>query len=315
MEPSKNNRYDTILQEVKEQVQNAHTQIETRQKLISLIEQKRESKLLVYVSKLDYMINYDDIQIIGAMLDSVGETDNIELLIQSGGGVGEVAEKIVDMIRQYCRKEFRVVVPNLAKSAATMIALAADKIIMGVSSELGPIDPQLPTVQGGTQFYVSAQSFIDARNRLEEKTREAVLNKEPFQPYIAQLSALDSGFIDHCEKAMAFAKDFATKSLEKYMLRNKQGSHDLAERIALDLCSASKYFSHGRTISAQVIKSTSPLNELDVENLPKESEDWGLLFELYLRSELFLDMDNQPKQRKGKLYESASFHMTSHYPA
>lgn len=74
------------------------------------------SKLLVYVSKLNYAIDDNDIHIIGSMLESVGESDNIDLLIQSGGGIGTVAEKIVEMIRSYCRKEFRVIVPILPKA-------------------------------------------------------------------------------------------------------------------------------------------------------------------------------------------------------
>jgi len=307
-------RYDEILGQVQEEVQGAHSQKDTRQKLISMIEAKRKAKLIVYVSKLDYMIDYDDIPIIAAMLDSVGETDNIELMIQSSGGIGEVAEKIVEMIRRYCKKQFRVIVPNLAKSAATMIAISADKVIMGLTSELGPIDPQLTVVQGGVPHSVSAQSFIDARNRLENETAEAVKKNEPYQAYLAQLSALNTGFIDSCEKAISFATDFATKALENNMLKGKRDAHDLANRIALNLSSASTYFSHGRTISAQVIKNNPPLNEMLVDELTIESEDWKMIFELYLRCELFLDMDNQKNQRKGKLYESATFSMKASFP-
>jgi ATP-dependent protease ClpP protease subunit len=307
-------KYNSIVKQVNEDIYNAHSQILTRQKLIREIEERRKAKLIVYVSKMDYMIDYDDIVSITAMLDQVGETDNIDLLIHSGGGSGTVAEKIVEMIRQYCKNEFKVIVPNIAKSAATMIALAADRIVMGVSSELGPIDPQLQTVQGGRVFLISAQSFVDARDRLEQKAREAAERDEPMQPYLVQLGSLNSGFIDYCEKAIAFAKDFATKSLEKYMLREKENAHELAERIATDLCSASEYFTHGRTISAGFIKNRPQLNELKVDVLSKESQDWKMLLELYIRCELYLDMDNKPGVRKSKLYESASFSMTGEAP-
>lgn len=110
-----------------------------RQELIRRIEAKLESRLLVYVAKINYPIDYNDIHIVGSMLESVGETENIDLLIQSGGGAGTVAEKVVGMIRHYCKKRFRVFVPNLAKSAATMVALGADTIIMGVTSESDPL--------------------------------------------------------------------------------------------------------------------------------------------------------------------------------
>src|SRR4051812_25865324 len=89
-------RLDEVYKSVKQEVQAAHTQIDTRQKLIKEIEDKRSSKLIVYVSKLDYMIDYDDIPAFGALLDSIGISENVDLLLHSGGGYGVVAEKIVE---------------------------------------------------------------------------------------------------------------------------------------------------------------------------------------------------------------------------
>jgi len=306
------------LQEVQQEVQDAHTQTKRRQKLIKKIEDRFGTKILLYVAKLNYPIDYNDIHLVGSMLESVGETDNIDLIIQSGGGIGTVAEKIVEMIRSYCKKRFRVIVPNVAKSAATMLALGADEIIMGVTSELGPIDAQIQILQGGVPQMISAQSYIHARKRLEDLTNQAIAEGKPYQAYLAQLSALDSGFIDHCDKSMEFAKDCARKFLCKYMLKDKKDAKTKADSIALDLTSTSKYFTHGRTINATHIKENIPenlLKDLSIKELPKESDDWKLLFELYLRAELFLDMDPQPQQRKGKLFETATFSMINFFPA
>lgn len=168
-------------------------------------------------------------------------------------------------------------------------------------------------MQGGVPQWISAQSFIDARNSLEFMCAEAIKKQEPPQPYLSQLVALEVGFIDHCEKWMLFAKDFAEKSLSQYMLNAQP--QQLAKDIANDLTSASKYFTHGRTISAQFIKNSPPLDKLNVEVLEKNSVEWKMLFELYLRSELFLDMDNQPQQRKGKLIEAATFSMWNFFPS
>lgn len=308
------NRLDEVLTQVQKELHAAHSQTEARQKLISEIEKKRDSKLIVYISKLDYMIDYDDIQTFGAMLDSIGVSENIDLLLHSGGGIGVVAEKMVEMIRRYCRKDFRVIVPNLAKSAATMIAISSDRIVMGVTSELGPIDPQLTVIQGGVPYSVSAQSFVDARDRLEKLTAEAVKNNEPYQAYVAQLSAMNTGFIDHCEKAMEFAKDFATKALKSSMLSGNPNADSLAREIAENLSSASTYFTHGRTISAQAIKNNPPLNNLVIDELLLDSDEWRMIFELYIRCELFLDMDNKGNTRKGKLFESSAFSMKAEFP-
>ena len=70
------------------------------------------------------------------------ENIGLDLLLQSPGGDIDKAENIVYMCRNRF-SSFRVIVPESAKSAATLIALAADSIIMGYTSELGPIDPQI----------------------------------------------------------------------------------------------------------------------------------------------------------------------------
>lgn len=70
----------------------------------------------------------------------------IILVLNSGGGILEAAIKIVGIIRTYAN-EFEVIVPFMAKSAATIISLKADKIYLTAVSELGPVDPvvQSPT--------------------------------------------------------------------------------------------------------------------------------------------------------------------------
>jgi ClpP class serine protease len=126
-----------------------------RQNLIkSLQNKKTNTKVITYISKYGHpaaMINQDDTKPIDDLLRSVGKTENLELIIHSSGGLPENAKKIVKMCRACCTN-FTIIVPDAGKSAATIIALGADKIIMGNTSELGPIDPQfvipLPTPQG-----------------------------------------------------------------------------------------------------------------------------------------------------------------------
>ncbi|KKW10331.1 MAG: hypothetical protein UY49_C0026G0005 [Microgenomates group bacterium GW2011_GWC1_49_7] len=64
----------------------------------------------------------------------------IGLFLHSGGGILESAIKFVDIIRQYAN-EYYVIVPIMAKSAATLMTLMADKQFFTSVSELGPVDP------------------------------------------------------------------------------------------------------------------------------------------------------------------------------
>ena len=66
---------------------------------------------------------------------------NVDLILHSPGGSPEAAEAIVSYLRSRFSK-IRVIVPQLAMSAATMISCAADEIVMGKHSFLGPTDPQ-----------------------------------------------------------------------------------------------------------------------------------------------------------------------------
>ena len=67
-------------------------------------------------------------------------------------------------------------VPNMAKSAGTLIALGADRIVMGYCSELGPIDPQIRIVVSNSPQLVSAWTFIRARDVLIERVTDARRN-------------------------------------------------------------------------------------------------------------------------------------------
>lgn len=68
--------------------------------------------------------------------------DNLDLILHSGGGSAEATDAIVSYLRQKF-KHIRVIIPQAAMSAATMLACSADIIIMGKQSSIGPIDPNL----------------------------------------------------------------------------------------------------------------------------------------------------------------------------
>ena len=68
------------------------------------------------------------------------ESTRIDLLLSSNGGDGVVPWKLVTLIREFCR-EFNVLVPNRAFSAATLTCLGADNVIMHPMGMLGPTDP------------------------------------------------------------------------------------------------------------------------------------------------------------------------------
>jgi hypothetical protein len=68
-----------------------------------------------------------------------GKTD-IDLFLHSNGGESTVPWRLVTLIREYA-KQFRVLIPHRAFSAATLTAMGADEVVMGPMAMLGPTDP------------------------------------------------------------------------------------------------------------------------------------------------------------------------------
>ena len=97
----------------------------------------------------------------------------VDLWLDSPGGSARDAYKIALLLRSIaCR--VRVVIPDYAKSAATLLSLVADEIYMGPAAELGPLDVQLD-YEKNPGMRVSALDRIGNLNEITEAAREIVL--------------------------------------------------------------------------------------------------------------------------------------------
>jgi len=124
---------------------------EERVNLIKQIEEKRKSKLLIYFCADRHpagsQIASDAVRPLYEHLLAIApqKITNLDLFIYSIGGMIEAPWRIVTMLREFCEK-LAVIIPYKAYSAATLIALGADEIVMGKKGELSPIDPILEVV-------------------------------------------------------------------------------------------------------------------------------------------------------------------------
>ncbi len=121
-----------------------------KKQLIQQIEKTRNSRVITYLTSdrqgpFSARIAPDIIPYISNQLQTIGKTQNIDFFLYSTGGDTMVPWRLVSMIREYCDK-FSVLVPYKAHSAATMIALGADEIVMSDLSELSPIDPSTANI-------------------------------------------------------------------------------------------------------------------------------------------------------------------------
>jgi hypothetical protein len=270
-----------------------------RKPLISYLQKALKAKVITYIASLYHpvpMIMSQDIPLFEDLLRSVGAADEGYLIINSPGGDGNVAEKIITMCRQRFTKSFQVIVPNFAKSAATMVALGSDKIWMGYLAELGPIDPQLGNPFGGG--LIPARSFIDGLEMIRHNVK---VDGDPVQMYFPMLSKIRPEIIAQCQSAIDGSRNFAEKWLQQCMLKKDPKQ---AKKVAKWLSEGVQYKSHGKVIDYTEAHDVLRLN---VEKIPEKSKVWDCIWELYCRSILFLQ---NAGPAAAKLFESEKVSLT-----
>lgn len=177
---------------------------------------------------------------------------DLDLILHSSGGSAEAAEAIV----LYLRSRFhniRVIVPNLAMSAATMIACSANGIVMGKHSFLGPTDPQFPLQTPHGVRRVSARAVLDHFERAKRgfaDRAESALSQLLVSQYGADL-------IIHCENAIKLSKMLVNSWLQKYMFADREDRKKLARKISRWLVNHSKFRTHGRHLSRERLEGKS----------------------------------------------------------
>lgn len=266
-----------------------------RQAKIAEIEAHTSRTLLCWVASPNSEINKDDIPPIADLLQAVSPDEDVDLLLQSPGGDIDTAEKIVGMLR-HRSKSLRVIVAESAKSAATLLAIAADAIVMGYISELGPIDPQVfITTPGGQPLYRPAHSFLDGFEQIKADVQET---GQLSPAYLPMLQHYDPALLDYCRKAIERSRVFAEGWLNQYQCK---GDPIKAAQIAEALGDVKKHLSHGAVIDHEAAESMG----LCVCYLDPADELWEAIWRLYCQYVLAL-------QRSGaeQIFEStrASVH-------
>lgn len=265
----------------------------SRRQLIKGIQDETHRQLIVYIANFRHpggAIDQNDVLAFGDLLQDKADSD-LDLLLQSPGGNIDVAEKIIFMCRDSA-KSFRVIVAESAKSAATLIALAADEIIMGHTSELGPIDPQIViTTASGETIDRPARSFLDGLKAIQAEVDEAGGKLSPV--YFPLLQQLDPALIDFCKKSIARSSRFAEKWLKKSQCKNDPKK---ARKIAKKLVDPKRYLSHGTVIDHT---EASEALELKVNYLPPNSSLWQAIWRLYCTYEV-----NMREEKLAKIFES-----------
>ncbi len=199
-----------------------------RKYLVQLYELTRRPTILYYTDWFGKpgpaaSITLEDMQGMMEVCKDLNGPD-LDILLHSPGGSPEAAASIVRYLRKKFDGEIRVFVPLAAMSAATMWALAANRIVMGKHSQLGPIDPQL--VSGA--FQAPARAILLQFAQAKEECRDPAL----LGAWIPILQHYGPALIQQCEAAEALALRLVTDWLEQYMFGNLEDKADRAATAA-----------------------------------------------------------------------------------
>jgi hypothetical protein len=266
-------------------------QDEKRHSLIRNIQEITGTKVVSYYSNFAHpagSIIRQDIVLFNDMLTTLNFPKKLDLILHTPGGIVEVTENIVSVIRERA-EQFRVIIPEAAKSAGTLIALASDEIQMSHLAELGPIDPAiLVGIDPNTRQPVLRQAwaYINSLKRLEEELRGG---RDP-NIVIPLVHRIDPTLLDVARNALQYSQSLAQRWLQTYMKLDAQK----ASEVAKNLSDAARHLSHGRAIRLKEV------SDLGIKAVKIPDNIWPMVYELHIRSMAAL------QERRVKLIECES---------
>ncbi len=240
------------------------------------------------------MIEDSDADILEEALRQFDPQDprGLTMVLNAPGGDGLAAERIVRVCRTYSRGDFEVIIPRMAKSAATMICFGANRIWMSETAELGPVDPQVGFLSGDRYVRISARELIQSYELLLAQAESCQGNLEP---YVQQLGRFDARLVETYRSAEALSESIAVNLLRCAMLHDL--SEDEVKERVRPFLEVNETRSHARAIYHERAQACG----LAVSLFDIQSDMWQHIWELYLRSTYAVDNTGY-----SKLFETVS---------
>lgn len=206
------------------------------QAAIAVLSQRLGGPLVAYWNGSRGSVCHSDVVALYDLLGRLGQHETIYLFLKSDGGSGQASLRLVNLLRQHC-KHLVALVPLECASAATMVALGADRILMGPTAYLTAVDTSLnhalsPVDRDNDRVSVS----LDELQRVIKLWREQNGN-EPDNAYKALFQYVHPLVIGAVDRAESLSIMLCRDLLAHHIADESQ-----AERIATTL--NSKYPSH-----------------------------------------------------------------------
>jgi len=197
---------------------------ERTQKIIHQIESKIGESFITYWNSPDGSICANDVTGLFGILRNMGKSKRLSLFIKSDGGSGQASLRMVHLLRQFVG-QLTALVPLECSSAATMLALGADKILMGPLAHLSAVDTSLthdlsPIDRDNDRVSVS-QDELHRVVRLWQKEAERK-DSNPYQSLFAYVHPLVIGAVD---RSSALSTKLCVEILSYHLKDKKKAGH------------------------------------------------------------------------------------------
>lgn len=252
---------------------------ELRKGFIEKIERKIEAKVIVYFTSFGdeaAMITDEDAEMIENVLSAEHDGGKVVLILNSLGGLALAAERIVNVCRAYSGNQFEVIVPHMAKSAATLICFGCSCIWMSPTAELGPVDPQIKYVDdSGEKQWISAEEYVTSYEKLVEDATSGKAKR--IEALVQQLARYDARHIEKLRSAQFLSGKISIKLLKNGMM--SRCSEATIEKRIKSFLIHEHTASHGRMITMAEAKKCG----LRIKEIELRSDLWEWIWELYVR--------------------------------
>ena len=237
-----------------------------RQALIRNYQETYSCRLVVMA---DYLFSHS-VTLFEETLYDAKPDENLHVMPSTLGGDGETALRLVRQAQSRC-KELTVIVPVEAKSAGTLFVLGADRIVMGPTSDLGPIDPQFRLPSGA---FASGKAIIAA---VEDAERRIQANPETYPLHASLLNDITALLVQQAKDAIARTGDQLKEALACVKGRDENQIDALASNLREPLIENPQ--SHGTAIAARHAKEL----ELPVDEATGSEEHWRSIWRMWAK--------------------------------
>lgn len=203
--------------------------------------------------------------------------NDLDVIVDSFGGDADAAYHLAKLLHRNFKGVINYIIPRFAKSAATLLVCGGDKIVMGETSELGPLDPQIEQDDGS---YISAKAVQVTLNLIKKLLKER--GKHGLELATILASRINPLVMGQYQSTIDIAKEYQKELLQLRMVKSKEQVEEIVERFSTG------YTHHSRVIDCSEARKI--FGDDKIEILASDSKEWNLIWEFYINNRNISDL-------------------------